>query len=60
MLSLKLPTDSNWVNVAKINISEILSDQAYCERKAASTAISMIVSFSQYPKLVSAMADLAQ
>ena len=60
MLSLKLPTDPNWVNIAKMNISEILSDHAYCEQKAASTAISMIISFPQYPKLVSAMADLAQ
>ena len=60
MLSLKLPTDPNWVNFAKMKISEILSDHAYCEQKAASTAISMIISFPQYPKLVSAMADLAQ
>ena len=43
-----------------MKISEILSDHAYCEQKAASTAISMIISFPQYPKLVSAMADLAQ
>ena len=60
MLSLKLPTDPNWVNIAKMKISEILSDHAYWEQKAASTAISMIISFPQYPKLVSAMADLAQ
>jgi tRNA-(ms[2]io[6]A)-hydroxylase len=60
MLNLKLPTDPNWVNIAKMNISEILTDHAYCEQKAASTAISMIISFPQYPKLVSAMADLAQ
>ena len=60
MLSLKLPSDPNWVNIAKMKISEILSDHAYCEQKAASTAISMIISFPQYPKLVSAMADLAQ
>ena len=60
MLNLKLPTDPNWVNIAKMKISEILSDHAYCEQKAASTAISMIISFPQYPKLVSAMADLAQ
>jgi len=60
MLSLKLPTDPNWVNIAKMKISEILSDHAYCEQKEASTAISMIISFPQYPKLVSVMADLAQ
>ena len=60
MLGLKLPTDPRWANIAKKNIEEILTDHAYCEQKAASTAISMIIGFPQYPELVSAMADLAQ
>ena len=60
MLGLKLPTDPRWANIAKKNIEEILTDHAYCEQKAASTAISMIIGFPQYPELVSAMTDLAQ
>lgn len=60
MLGLKLPTDPRWANVAKKNIEEILTDHAYCEQKAASTAISTIIGFPQYPELVSAMTDLAQ
>ena len=60
MLGLKLPTDPRWANVAKKNIEEILTDHAYCEQKAASTAISMIIGFPKYPELVSAMTDLAQ
>jgi len=60
MLGLKLPTDPRWANVAKKNIEEILTDHAYCEQKAASTAISMIIGFPQIPELVSAMIDLAQ
>ena len=60
MLGLKLPTDPRWANVAKKNIEEILADHAYCEQKAASTAISVIVGFPQYPELVSAVTDLAQ
>lgn len=60
MLGLKLPTDPRWANVAKKNIEEILTDHAYCEQKAASTAISMIIGFPQFPELVSAMTDLAQ
>lgn len=60
MLGLKLPTDPRWANVAKKNIEEILTDHAYCEQKAASTAISLIIGFPQYPELVSAMTDLAQ
>ena len=60
MLGLKLPTDPRLANVAKKNIEEILTDHAYCEQKAASTAISMIIGFPKYPELVSAMTDLAQ
>ncbi len=60
MLGLKLPTDPRWVNIAEKNIEEILIDHAYCEQKAASTAISLIVSFPEYEELVTKMTDLAQ
>lgn len=60
MLGLKLPTDPRWVNIAEKNIAEILTDHAYCEQKAASTAISLIVSFPEYTELVQEMILLAQ
>src|SRR5690554_5938223 len=60
MLGLKLPTDPRWANIAEKNISEILIDHAYCEQKAASTAISLIVSFPEYEELVTAMVELAE
>lgn len=60
MLGLKLPTDPRWINIAEKNIEEILIDHAYCEQKAASTAISLIVSFPEYEELVTKMTDLAQ
>lgn len=60
MLGLKLPTDPRWANIADKNIEDILIDHAYCEQKAASTAISLIVSFPEYEDLVSQMTDLAQ
>lgn len=60
MLGLKLPTDPRWVNIVEKNISEILTDHAYCEQKAASTAISLIISFPEKEELVSEMIDLAQ
>lgn len=60
MLGLKLPTDPRWANIAEKNISEILIDHAYCEQKAASTAISLIVSFPEYDELVTAMTELVQ
>ena len=60
MLGLKLPTDPRWVNIVEKNISEILTDHAYCEQKAASNAISTIVKYPQYPDLVQAMTEIAQ
>lgn len=60
MLGLKLPTDPRWVNIVEKNVEEILTDHAYCEQKAASTAISLIVSFPEYSKLVEEMIDLVQ
>jgi tRNA-(ms[2]io[6]A)-hydroxylase len=60
MLGLKLPTDPRWASIAEKNLEEILTDHAYCEQKAASTAISLIVSFPEYSDLVSEMTALAR
>jgi tRNA-(ms[2]io[6]A)-hydroxylase len=60
MLGLKLPTDPRWVNIVEKNIDEILTDHAYCEQKAASTAISLIISFPEYPELVEEMIALSR
>ncbi|SFR49121.1 tRNA-(ms[2]io[6]A)-hydroxylase [Robiginitalea myxolifaciens] len=60
MLGLKLPTDPRWVDIASKNIDDILTDHAFCEQKAASTAISLIVNFPEYPELVSEMVALAR
>ena len=60
MLGLKLPTDPRWVNIVEKNIEEILTDHAFCEQKAASTAISLIVSFPEYTDLVQEMTKLVK
>jgi tRNA-(ms[2]io[6]A)-hydroxylase len=60
MLGLKLPTDPRWVNIVEKNIEEILTDHAYCEQKATSTAISLIVSFPEYTELVKEMTALVK
>ncbi|MFM7769269.1 MAG: tRNA-(ms[2]io[6]A)-hydroxylase [Bacteroidota bacterium] len=52
MLGLKLPTDPRWVKLVESNIEEILTDHAYCEQKAASSAISCIVKFPEYSDVV--------
>jgi tRNA-(ms[2]io[6]A)-hydroxylase len=60
MLGLKLPTDPRWVNIVEKNIEDILTDHAFCEQKAASTAISLIVSFPEYTDLVQEMTSLVK
>lgn len=60
MLGLKLPTDPRWVNIVSMNLQEILRDHAYCEQKAASNAISLIVRFPEYTDLVQEMTALAR
>jgi tRNA-(ms[2]io[6]A)-hydroxylase len=60
MLGLKLPTDPRWVNIVEKNIEEILTDHAYCEQKAASTAISIIIGFPERSELVKEMTALVR
>ena len=60
MFKLKLPTDPRWVNIAEKNLEEVLTDHAYCEQKAASSAISIIIGYPEHLELVEAMAELAQ
>ena len=60
MLGLKLPTDPRWVNIVETNIGEILTDHAFCEQKAATNAISLIVFAPEHSDLVEQMIALAQ
>lgn len=60
MLGLKLPTDPRWVNIVEKNIEDILTDHAWCEQKAASTAISLIVNYPEYTDLVQEMTALVK
>jgi tRNA-(ms[2]io[6]A)-hydroxylase len=60
MFRLKLPTDPRWVNIVEKNIEEILTDHAYCEQKAATNAITIVVKFPERTELVNAMLELAQ
>jgi tRNA-(ms[2]io[6]A)-hydroxylase len=61
ILKLKLPTDPLWVkNVVESNIEEILIDHAFCEQKAATNAITIIVQNPNLSDLVNEMALLAQ
>lgn len=58
MLGLKLKTDPRWANIAEQNLEEILTDHAWCEQKAASNAIHLIVYNSEHEDLVTELTEI--
>ncbi|WP_339699547.1 tRNA-(ms[2]io[6]A)-hydroxylase [Algoriphagus aquimarinus] len=58
MLHLKLPTDPRWVSVAEMQLDDILTDHAYCEQKAASSCISIIVRFNDKEEVVDTLTPI--
>jgi len=56
VLGLQLPTDPRWVNMAEMDLGEILTDHAYCEQKAATSCITII---QQYPEKLEMVEELA-
>lgn len=60
MLGLKLATDPRWVNIAASNIEEVLTDHAWCEQKAATNAITIIINNSELTDLVTDLIALAK
>lgn len=60
MLGLKLRTDPRWVNIVESNIEEILTDHAWCEQKAATNAITIIINNSEHPELVTDLLSIAK
>lgn len=57
-LGLQLPTDPRWVNLAEIDLGEILTDHAYCEQKAATSCISLIQAYPDRTELVEEVAPI--
>ncbi len=60
MLGLKMPTDPRWVNIVEKNLEEILTDHAWCEQKAATNAISLIVKNPGRTELVDELMIIAK
>ena len=54
-LGLELATDPRWTDIAQKNLKDILIDHAYCEQKAASSCISLIIQHPDREKLVEAL-----
>ena len=60
MLHLTGDSEAGWGQLALEHMDEILLDHAHCEKKAASTALSMIFRYPEYPQLMVPMSALAR
>lgn len=60
MLGLNLKTDPRWARLVETDISEILTDHAWCEQKAATNAMFIIINNSEHQELVTDMLALAK
>ena len=59
ILRLQLPTDPRWANIVEENLEDILSDHAWCEQKAATNAIMLIINNAEKEDLVSEMTAIS-
>ncbi len=60
MLGLKLPTDPRWARLVEEDLEALLTDHAWCEQKAASNAISIIVRYPEITGMVEELTRIAQ
>src|SRR5688500_6607225 len=58
ILGLQLPSDPRWVDLAGLDLEEILTDHAYCEQKAATACISLITINSEKELLVDELSPI--
>ena len=60
MLNLQLPTDPRWVQLVEQDLHAVMVDHAWCEHKAASNAMSIIVRFPEYTAMVQDLTRIAR
>jgi len=60
MLGLKLPTDPRWADIVASNIDDILTDHAWCEQKAATNAMTIVINNPELTDMVSDLIALAK
>ena len=58
MLSLKSQTDSRWLAQVDEDLDSILIDHAHCEKKAAGTAMKLIVAYVENEQLCRDMTEI--
>lgn len=59
-LGLRLPSDPRWANIAEMNLADILIDHAFCEQKAATKCITLIVKYPDLEFLVETLSPVVQ
>ena len=57
---LRVPTPQAWIESAILNIDLLLIDHANCEKKAASTALSLLYRYVEKPDLLQRLSRLAR
>ena len=60
MLRLQSATSPAWVDHALANLDVLLLDHAHCEKKAASTALSLIFRYPEHSCLLTPLSELAR
>jgi tRNA-(ms[2]io[6]A)-hydroxylase len=60
MLGLAAPSSPGWLARALDNLDEVLIDHAHCEKKAASTAVSLLFRYPDRTALLPALSALAR
>jgi tRNA-(ms[2]io[6]A)-hydroxylase len=60
MLGLRAPSSSGWLERALANLDDVLIDHAHCEKKAASTAVSLLFRYPERTALLPVLSALAR
>lgn len=60
MLSLQSRTDDRWLRQVDLDLATVLIDHAHCEKKAAGTAMGLIVAYVENEELCREMADIVR
>ncbi len=58
MLSLKSATNERWLRQVDQDLESVLIDHAHCERKAAATAMNLIMAYVEHEELCVAMTEI--
>ena len=58
MLSLKSETKKQWLGQVEHHLNELLIDHAHCEKKAASTAMSLMFAYVECTELVRPLTEI--